>query len=74
MSEPWSRFRKSRSIVSGSCITWALLSYLNKAQLFATLDKSQQTQTMPPKPQIINRRGESTHYLHKGKWVKRKRF
>jgi len=47
---------------------------LNKAQLFGAPEKSQQTQTMPQKTQIIYRRREPTYYLHKGKWVKRKRF
>lgn len=47
---------------------------LNKAQLFAAPEKPQHMQTTPQPPQIINKRREPTHYLHKGKWVKRRRF
>ncbi|SEJ56351.1 Competence protein CoiA-like family protein [Cyclobacterium xiamenense] len=43
----------------------------NRGQLFMESQK----QKTPPRPaQIKIKRRESTHYLHKGKWVKRKRF
>lgn len=47
----------------------------NRDKLFVENNKSDQRQITPPRqPQIIMRRREPTYYLHKGKWVRRKRF
>lgn len=46
----------------------------NRGQLFPKKEKPQQRQVTPQQPQIVLRRREPTHYLHKGKWVKRRRF
>lgn len=43
----------------------------NRGQLFM---ESQKQKTQPRPAQIRIRRREPTHYLHKGKWIKRKRF
>lgn len=46
----------------------------NRTQLFTTTEKPQQRQVTPQQPQFVFRRREPTHYLHKGKWVRRRRF
>lgn len=47
---------------------------LERNQLFLTSEKSQQKQITPQQPQLVIRRSEPSHYLHKGKWVKRRRL
>ncbi len=46
----------------------------DRSQLFSQTEKPQQKHITPPQPQFVIRRREPTHYLHKGKWVKRRRL
>lgn len=46
----------------------------NRTQLFTSSEKPERGQVAPQHPQIVFKRREPTHYLHKGKWVKRRRF
>lgn len=43
-------------------------------QLFSQTEKPQQKQITPQQSQLVIRQKEPTHYLHKGKWIKRRRL
>lgn len=45
-----------------------------RSHLFSQNEKPQQNQIIPQQAQFVIKRKEPTHYLHKGKFIKRRRF